>query len=345
LARGGDVRRMLDAFSHDTGAHCGSTSLYDVATFASWDLPEHVCFGVGGGLGFNYYERERSPSREFVGRTPWLETAFFEHLGVDVDDERGDDAETAYADLRAYVDGGRPVIAFVDIYHLPYFDSDVHFAPHVVVVVEVDADGVVVADSEFESLQRVSREAFDAAWSSDHGFYGALDRRRLVFRGEPDASKADAMRAGIASTANGLLRPEAAYADVADAGTGTNGVEGIRAMARDLPSWPALDDTDWCTRFAYQCVEKRGTGGAAFRGLYRPFLETASDVVDEVTAADVDAMRTIEDDWHAIGRSIKRAGLADDADESRDAFDAASERMLAVADREERLFESLDSRL
>ncbi|NHN43265.1 BtrH N-terminal domain-containing protein [Halorubellus sp. JP-L1] len=336
---------MLDAFSHETGAHCGSTSLFDVATFASWDLPEPVCFGIGGGLGFSYFERERSPSREFVGRTPWLETAFFEHLGVDVDDNRGDDAETAFADLRAYVDGGRPVLAFVDIYHLPYFDSDVHFAPHVVVVVEVDEAGVVVADSEFESLQRVTREDFDAAWSSDVGFYGELDRRRLVFRGEPDATKADAMRAGIRATADGLLRPERAYDGIPDAGTGTNGLDGMRAMARELPEWPEFEDADWCTRFAYQNVEKRGTGGAAFRGLFRPFLETASDVVDEVTEADVDAMRTVEDDWHAIGQSLKRAGLADDADDSRAAYDAASERMLAVAEHEEELFESLDERL
>ena len=76
---------MLDAFSHATGAHCGSTSLHDVAAYGAWDLPEPVCFGIGGGLGFSYYERDRSPSREFVGRTPWLETAFFAHLDVDVD--------------------------------------------------------------------------------------------------------------------------------------------------------------------------------------------------------------------------------------------------------------------
>jgi hypothetical protein len=336
---------MLESFSHDQGAHCGSTSLYDVATFASWDLPEPVCFGIGGGLGFSYYERDRSPSREFVGRTPWLESAFFAHLGVDVDDNRGDDAETAYADLRAYVDGGRPVLAFVDIYHLPYFGSDVHFSPHVVVVVDADAEGVLLADSEFDDLQRVAREDFDAAWSSDVGFYGPLDRRRLVFRGEPDETKADAMRAGIRTTARGLLEPDSAYDGIPDAGDGVNGLDGMRAMARDLPEWPTLDDAEWTTRFAYQNVEKRGTGGAAFRGLYRPFLETASDVLDAVESADVAAMRDIEEAWHAIGASLKEAGLADDSDAAEAAYEDTSERLFTVAAREETLFERLADRL
>jgi hypothetical protein len=332
---------MLDAFSHATGAHCGSTSLHDVATYGAWDLPEHVCFGIGGGLGFSYYERDRSPSREFVGRTPWLESAFFDHLDVDVDEARGDDAETAFADLRAYVDGGRPVVAFVDIYYLPYFESDVHFSPHVVVVVDADEDGVTIADSEFADLQRVSREDFDAAWSSDVGFFGPLDRRRLVARGEPDATKAAAMRAGIRATADGLLSPADAYSGIPDAGDGTNGLEGMRAMARDLPEWPTLEDAEWCTRFAYQNVEKRGTGGAAFRGLFRPFLETASEVVDGVTDVDVEAMRDVEDQWHGFGDALKRAGLADDPAEAQAAYDDASDRLLAVADAEEALFSRL----
>jgi hypothetical protein len=332
---------MLDAFSHATGAHCGSTSLHDVATYGAWDLPEPVCFGVGGGLGFSYYERDRSPSREFVGRTPWLETAFFDHLGVAVDEARDDDGETAFADLRAYVDGGRPVIVFVDIYHLPYFDSDVHFSPHVVVVVDADEDGVRIADSEFEALQFVERAEFDAAWSSDVGFFGPLDRRRVVARGEPDATKAAAMRAGIRATADGLLDPADAYDGIGDADDGTNGVAGIRAMARDLPEWPALEDASWCTRFAYQNVEKRGTGGSAFRGLYRPFLETARDVLDGVVDRDVAAMREIETRWHDVGQALKRAGLADDPADAQAAYEDASERLFAVADDEEALFSRL----
>jgi hypothetical protein len=336
---------MIEAFPHGSGEHCGSTSLHDVATFGDWGVSEPLCFGIGGGLGFSYFERDGSPSREFVGRTPWLESAFFEHLGVDVDETLREDATASFDALRSHVEAGRPVVAFVDIYHLPYFGSDVHFAPHVVVVVDVDDDAVTVADSEFDALQRVDRDAFDAAWRSDHGFYGPLDRRLLVARSEPTTDRDDAMRAGLAAVADGLLEPDSQYAEIADTGDATNGIAGMRAMANELPEWHALEDADWVTRFAYQNVEKRGTGGAAFRGLFRPFLETASDRLDAVTAGDVAEFEGIESDWHAFGDALKRAGLADDADTARDAYRDASATLRGIADREAALFATIRERL
>jgi hypothetical protein len=336
---------MLEEFAHDTGAHCGSTSLHDVATFASWNLPEPLCFGIGGGLGFGYFERESSPSRQFVGRTPWLETAFFDHLGVAVDDERGGDADAALAHLQSYLDAGRPVVVFVDIYHLPYFDSDVHFSPHVVVAIDYDEDTISLADSEFETVQTVTQEAFDAAWSSGHGFFGALDRRILVARDDPSRDRTAAMRDGIQAAADGLLHPETAYAGFVDVDDGTFGLEGMREMGRALPEWRELADAEWCTRFAYQNVEKRGTGGAAFRGLFRPFLETASEHLEGVTDGDVAEMRGIESDWHDVGQTLKRAGLADDPGDAQAAYEDASAALLGVADREEALFSTLTERL
>lgn len=340
---------MLDAFSHETGAHCGSTSLHDVATTTGWGLPEPWCFGIGGGLGFSYYRRDRSPSREFVGRTPWLESAFFDHLDVPVEERRGMDATDAYGTLRETVDEGRPVIVFVDIYYLPYFGSDVHFSPHVVVVVDADADGVTIADSEFDALQHVDREDFEAAWSSEEGFYGPLDRRQLVVQADPGRDPTQdlqrAMEAGLSAVCTGLLNPTAAYADIPDAGDGTNGIDGMHAMARELPEWRTFDDADWCTRFAYQNVEKRGTGGAAFRGLFRPFLEDAAERLDVVTDGDVAEFRGIESNWHDVGAALKRAGLSDDAEDAQAAYEDASATLHDVADREETLFETIRARI
>jgi hypothetical protein len=340
---------MIDSFAHDPGAHCGSTSLHDVATAGGWTLPESWCFGFGSGLGFSYYERATSPSRQFVGRTPWLETRFFEHLDVDVEDVRGSDPETAYATLREHVTAGRPGVVFVDIYYLPYFGSDVHFSPHVVVVVDVDDDGVVIADSEFDDLQRVDRDAFEDAWSSDEGFFGPLDRRLLVARDRPTVdvgeTPARPMRAGIRQVATGLLDAESAYAACRDGGDGTNGIAGMREMARELPEWRSLGDAEWCTRFAYQNVEKRGTGGAAFRGLFRPFLEDAAEHLEAVTDGDVAEFRGIESEWHEFGDALKRAGLAADDAESQAAYEEASATLFSIADREEALFATLRERL
>ena len=72
----------VEGFPHETGAHCGSTALRDLSECYGWGLDESAYFGVGGGLGFTFVRDADSPSRAFVGRTPWLESAALDHLGV-----------------------------------------------------------------------------------------------------------------------------------------------------------------------------------------------------------------------------------------------------------------------
>ncbi|WP_440989578.1 BtrH N-terminal domain-containing protein [Haloarchaeobius baliensis] len=332
---------MLDGFEHSTGAHCGSTSLTDVAAYRRWGLSEPMCFGIGAGLGFSFIESEHGPTKQFVGRTPWLERAFHEHLGIPVEEGSGQSFESAWDDVTAQLDAGRPVLLFVDIFYLPYFDSDVHFSPHVVVAVDYDGESVTLADSEFDELQRLALADLRDAMGSEHGFYGPLTNDWLVAVDDPSRSVADAASDGLRTTAQAMLDPES----MTWRGAATNGLDGLRAFGRSLPNWPDLPDADWCTRFAYQNVEKRGTGGSAFRGLFAPFLD---EVSAELTAVDDELVaegHAIDEDWGAVAQQLKRAGLADDPEESQRAYDAASEAVLAVADREQALYERLQERL
>jgi len=114
-----------------------------------------VVFGIGAGLGFSFIEAEDGPTKQFVGRTPWLETAFHEHLGVTVEQGSEQTFEAAWDDVTAHLDAGRPVLLFVDIFYLPYYDSDVHFSPHVVLAVDYDEESVTLADSEHDDLQQM----------------------------------------------------------------------------------------------------------------------------------------------------------------------------------------------
>ncbi|WP_435362145.1 BtrH N-terminal domain-containing protein [Haloarchaeobius sp. DFWS5] len=335
---------MLSGFDHATGAHCGSTSLRDVADFREWGLSEPVCFGIGGGLGFSYIEDEDSPTRQFVGRSPWLERGFYDHLGIDYAENEGQSFDAAWADVCDHLDSGRPVLLFVDIFGLPYFGSDVHFSPHVVVAVGHDAaaETVTLADSEFDAVQELPLSDLAAAWASDHGFFGAIENPWLAPLGEePTRSVADAARDGLELTTQTMLDPDS----LSFPGDAQNGLDGMRAFGRELPDWDDLPDATWCTRFAYQNVEKRGTGGGAFRGLFAPFLDAMTDELDAVDAALAEDARAIADDWSAVGQHLKRAGLADDESESRAAYADAGEAVLAVADREEVLYETLRERL
>jgi hypothetical protein len=50
----------------------------------------------------------------------------------------------------------------------------------------------------------------------------------------------------------------------------------IRRLAAEAGEWPqGVEDWRWCARFAYQVIERRGTGGGNFRLIYSRFLEQA----------------------------------------------------------------------
>ena len=55
------------------------------------------------------------------------------------------------------------------------------------------------------------------------------------------------------------------------------GVPGMMRAWLEMPAWGEKSPTpDFAARFAYQVIEKRGTGGGFFRKLYSKFLIHAS---------------------------------------------------------------------
>lgn len=339
----------VDGYSHGTGHHCGSTSLRNLATHHDWSLDEPTCFGLASGLGFTYFELRESPHRGFFGRPVWIEDAFFDHLGIgydlrrpgvaddsDADDGRWDDV---VARLRTHAEAGDPVMVFTDIYHLSYFDTDTHFAPHTILVVGVDGDRAVLSDSEFDAIQRIPLAELRAAMKSNAVF--DLGYRHLVVTDPaPTVDLATAARTAIRWTADYMLDPGATDRPL---GRGTHGLDGIRAFADALPTWTDLPDPQWTVRFAYQNVERRGTGGGTFRRLYARFLERLADDLPELDPELADRTMAVADDWTAIGKTLKTASELDGPDDPEFAtlLTDASSATHDVADREERLFRDL----
>ncbi|WP_255150977.1 BtrH N-terminal domain-containing protein [Halorarius halobius] len=333
----------VDGFEHAAGEHCGSTSLRDLSEHYGWGFTEPECFGLASGLGFTFFELSRSPWRMFVGRPMWLERAFFDHLDIPHTEREGDDWATAWEQVTDRLDHGDPVMVFVDLYYLDYYETDTHFAPHSLLVVGYDEEkeapdgstGVAyMADSEFDEIQELPLDSLRDAWASKDVM--PLHNRWLAVDGQPRPDTAAAVREAMTETAAYMLDPESAAREL---GFGTAGLAGIRALAADLPEWTDLPNPAWAARFAYQNVERRGTGGGAFRGLYAPFLDARETDVD--LAGFADRMHAIADDWTAAGEVLKAASETDDADERADLFAAASERVTDIADTEERFYEDV----
>ncbi|MFB6205427.1 MAG: BtrH N-terminal domain-containing protein [Haloglomus sp.] len=345
----------IDGFEHAPGAHCGSTSLRDLADYYDWGLSEPACFGLGSGLGFAFLELSVSPWRLFIGRPLWLESAFFENLAVRHTERRGDDWGRAWTDVKRHVDAGDPVLVFVDLYYLDYYDTDTHFAPHSLLVTGYDetadatdaphADpdagtGVAyMADSEFEEIKPLPLSSLRAAWAATDML--PLDNRYIVAEGDPRAAAGEAARDAVVETARYMLDPaDATRETLGDRlGLGTHGLPGMRAFADSMAEWPDLEDPSWVARFAYQNVERRGTGGGAFRGLYAPFLDElgAEAGLDDAFAAE---MHGIAEDWSSLAAVLYEASETE-GDEMASLLDDAAARVHAVADREERFYEDM----
>ena len=88
------------------------------------------------------------------------------------------------------------------------------------------------------------------------------------------------------------------------------GISGLERFAAELPAWHDLarDEADraWCFRFAYQCIERRGTGGGNFRLLYARFLAEAAGHHPAVAALGLPArMEEIAAGWTRLANWFK----------------------------------------
>ena len=103
------------------------------------------------------------------------------------------------------------------------------------------------------------------------------------------------------------------------------GVPALERLAAEAGSWPeAVEDWQWCARFAYQVIERRGTGGGCFRLMYSRFLAEAGR--DEAPLAAEAASR-----WTELAEAFRAASENDEA---------RPELWGAVADGAERVLEA-----
>jgi len=317
---------FVPGYAHLPGHHCGSTALRNLLRFHGTEISEEMAFGLGAGACFYYVTLEdASPSRWFNGRTARLEENFAELTGAALElrtFEPGDDG--AWAAAAAAVDAGRPVLILTDLYHLDYYGNSAHFPGHAVVLAGYDEDVAHLSDTGFETLQQTRLESLDRARHSDHPAY-PLAGHMFAVGAEVDADRLRAaIPAAIARAAKAMLEPEI---------PGFSGLDAVRRLAAEAGSWPEDSaDWQWCARFGYQVIERRGTGGGAFRLMYSRFLEEAER--DEAPLAAAAAAR-----WTHLAEALRAASESDVPEPG--GWRAIAAAAAAVADAEQRLWTAL----
>lgn len=322
-------RVLLSTDPHAPGRHCASSALRDVAHYSGHALSEAMCFGLGAGLGFVYLEGgSLSPSRLFHCRSPDLEGTFFRRLGIDFRWRTTADARSAWEEVRILLDQGIPVLVQTDLRCLPYYRSRTHFTGHVICIWGYDEDqGVAyVADTHFPGLQAIALDDLAAARTSSappcplsgNYFPGALPAALPPL--------APLVRAALEEQATTML------AGVAGSEPAAWGVAGMRTLETALPEWPDAPDVSWCARFAYQVIERRGTGGGGFRFVYRDFLREAQELCPELRASGLPRrMEEVATAWSELAMELKKLSEKPE----RNGFVAAAALVAGIARAEE----------
>ena len=319
----------VPGFVHTPGNHCGSPALRNLLAFHGVEVSEEMAFGLGAGAGFYYLALDdASPSRWFNGRTARLEETFTELTGaaLELRTFAAEDGSAAWDAARAEVDGGNPALLLTDIYHLDHYGNSAHFPGHAVVLAGYDGETAHLSDTGFEELQTTRLENLARARHSAHPAY-PLEGHMFTVGEEIDRERLEAaVPVAIARAASEMLEPP--FGEF-------GGVPALERLAAEAGAWPeTVEDWQWCARFAYQVIERRGTGGGCFRLMYARFLEEAGR--DEASLAAGAAAR-----WRELAEAFR---VASESDEPRpepwEAVSAGAERVLEA---ERRLWTGLSS--
>lgn len=292
---------MILPIVHTPGRHCASVGLADLVNHHGLGVSEAFCFGVGLGLGIWYLDFPGlGASRVVHVRSQDIEAQFFTRMGMDFAWEQFDDPADSEEALKEAIAQGRPALIQSDIFHLPYYGSSTHFPGHVIVVWGFDDQSgeFVVTDTERPRPQRVPYAAMRKARYSDNAFFNMKGNQFAPSSiPKPEDLPVIAARA-IADQSRGIIAPAAPF----------GGLPGLARWQKELSLWPDFEDWQWTARFAYQVIEKRGTGGGGFRLMYADFLEEAGAMLPEVRERGLaQKMRALGLAWTDLSFALKEA--------------------------------------
>jgi hypothetical protein len=334
--------RPFPGFATFPTHHCVTGSLRHVYEYHGYPISEDLLLGLGRGLGFVYFHI-KGADPFYGGRANFaspkeegLEKTVGRRTGAAVESHTTSSARNAESALRDLLDAGEPVLVYLDMGFLPYFDlpEGYHFGGHVVVVAGYDPDArqVLVADRD-EELHPVEWQALEKARGSryrpfppQHAWYTfGFDAARPPTR--------DEVREAIGEVCHGMLAPPIANL----------GVKGIRKASVETMRWPKILDADALRRTCFTVAmfidHRGGTGGGIFRYMYARFLREAASITGEPRLTAMGAELTgIGDRWEEVAAAFAEAAQTENP---VDLLTTATDPMREIADREQDFWERL----
>jgi hypothetical protein len=315
-------------------AHAGVTNPHTGAPFS-----EAMVFGIDGGIGAGlfafHYAKENFSSFFIAGRHGWQDDKGWssgarKRLGVAAIVKESSGIKPAEKHLRELLDGGRPVMAWVDAAHLPHRSMPPTWsggAYHVITIYGIDDQaGTAIIGDLGGRPQTLPLADLAQARSRIKKF-----KNRLLAL-EPAGTTpplAQLVGSSIQACVDGLVKCKMknftleAFKGWADRLDGSRAAD---AWEKIFPPGPLLYTGLWSV---YEFIEQSGTGGGLCRPLFAEFLEEAgASLKDARLTALARRYAELGRDWTALAH----AALPDSVPELAEirAMPALSERVAAT---------------
>ncbi|MFF8271734.1 BtrH N-terminal domain-containing protein [Streptomyces sp. NPDC016562] len=253
--------------------HCETTALGVLLRHEGLDLSEPMLFGLGSGLSFIYWDSKRMGFPFLGGRVKPFELTrnLTARLGLELLVGETTSPRTAWRNVAAPIDAGRPVGLQLDSYHLDYFGTKVHFGGHVVAMYGYDEQDAYLVDTEPQGGAVSTSLASLARARGERGPMTAKNRSFTITAPAGLTPPQERIVPAIKACADAFLHPPIANL----------GHRGIERAAGHVPTWlqRSADPREDLPQAA-ALMERAGTGGALFRNLYRDFLAECVQLID-----------------------------------------------------------------
>jgi hypothetical protein len=325
-------------FQHKQSAHCENGVTSNLLNFYNINLSEPMVFGIGSGLFFSYMPFLKLNGLPVVSFRPWPGKIFdriTRRLNVKIQRNKFKDPKDSMDALDANLEKGIPTGCIVGVYHLSYFPVAYrfHFNAHNLVVIGKENGEYLISDPVMPGMERLSYQDFMKVRYAKGTVFTPSGRMYYIKDTSSSYNLKEAIVKGIKHACKDMLEiPIPLF-----------GVKGIRYLGKDMRKWPVKLGDKKASLYMGQVVrmlEEIGTGGAGFRFMYAAFLQEAARELDQPWLNDMSKEMTAAGDrWREFGmiagRIFKnRAGQQEN-------YVAASDILLDIADREEKIFRRL----
>ena len=290
-------------------AHAGVRNPHTRAPFS-----EAMVFGFDGGIGAGmfafHYAKENFSSFYVAGRHGWQDDANWtagarKRLGVTSIVKESTGVKPAEKHLRELLEGGRPVMAWVDAAHLPHRSMPASWSGggyHVITIYGIDdnAGTALIGDLADQPIPIPLPDLAQA-----RGRIKKFKNRILALEPSGKTPPLEPLvRSSIKACVDGLVKCKMKNSTLEAFKTWADKLDGSKAAdswEKIFPPGPLLYTGLWSV---YEFIERFGTGGGLFRPIFAEFLgESGTALSDPKLRALAKRYAELGEDWSALARA------------------------------------------